>query len=175
MAEVYWKGLKASEKLCELLPERIAKSKIREIYKYALQPTKDRMQSNVGKTGTTGRLWYSIDTTIIGSSFNTMYGIVGPRRSRNTWNQQGRHAYAVEVGTSAHTITVKNAKAMPVYSGGRVAGFVKTMKHKGSAAKYPFRRGITSTIIQVAQRTTKKFGEVINREIDNITKQFGGI
>ena len=59
LSNVRWEGLKAIEVMADTLPTKIANQKLRQAFRYALEPTKKEMRTNVPVR--TGRLWYSID------------------------------------------------------------------------------------------------------------------
>jgi hypothetical protein len=62
---------------------------------------------------------------------------------------------------------------MPLYKAKVFLGFVKRIKHKGSEGKQPFKRAIDSTWQDVANRVSKKLGEIMSNEIKTIQRHYG--
>ena len=177
LSNVRFKGFKAFEVMTKTLPDKINKKLVRHSFKYALEPTKKAMQDNINK-GRTGRLWYSVGITVSGDTLQGgAFAIVGPRRKKFSWDQQGWHSHLVEVGTKAHTITSKKGNMMPVFrkgSSGPVA-WARKIEHKGSKAIKPFSRGIDSTWRNVNSRLVDKSAELMRIEIKSIFQQYGTV
>lgn len=177
LSNVRWEGLKELEVMSTILPGRIITWKLREAYKYALEPTRNAMRNNVARRS--GRLYYSIDTTIMGgaqANTLTMYGIVGPRRKRGVWNMQGWAAHLVEEGTKPHDINAGARNSMPLYKAKRFLGFVKRIKHSGTKNNsnlHPFRRAIDATWQDVGARISSRVGESMAKEIEAIKREYG--
>src|SRR6056300_812309 len=144
LSNVNWKGMKALEVMLDVLPTKLAKANVRKAYKYALEPTKQAMLSNI-PADRTGKLKYSIDITHGGTQeLQQAYAVVGPRRKRFVWNQQGWHAHMIESGTRPHKIpkgaltSFIGAKKMPVFTKAGFVGFARQIKHKGAKGRFPF-------------------------------------
>lgn len=175
LSDVNWKGTEAIIKMAEILPSKIAGNRLKEAYKYALTETLTKMQSMVPRGGT-GKLWYSIAITVTGGpNIENLKAIVGPRRKRFTWNQQGWHAHLIEKGTKPHTITVSTSNAMPIYKNGKQLGFQKSVDHPGTRAFQPFKRSIDLTWPQVGKKASEKVRQLMAVEIENIKKEFGNV
>ena len=173
---VQWKGMKALEVMNLTLPDRLAGQKLRRAYRFALKPTKTEAQKNVSKINRTSALFHSIDTNIYGRDINTMYGVVGPRRKKNTWNMKGRHAYPVELGTKAHKITAKAGKVIPIITKQGFTGrFAKSIDHPGSQGKFPFKKAMDSTYGIVGKTAADKVAEIMDKEIRDIWNQYGQV
>jgi hypothetical protein len=176
LSNVKWEGLRAIEKIADILPSRLAGKKISAAYRYALTPTKQAMLMRIPRDKT-GRLKHSIAITIkTNADLNQMYGVVGPRRRKNTWNMQGWHAHLIEKGTKAHTITAGEGKMMPVFTKAGFTGeYAKSIDHPGSTGSEPFKRSIDSTWRDVGQKVANKVGELMAKEIKNIKEQYGKV
>jgi hypothetical protein len=175
LSNVSWKGMKAVEVMMNTLPDKLGGKKLREAYKFSLKPTKEKMLTNI-PPDKTGRLKYSIDTTIGGTKELTeMFAVVGPRRKRNVWNQQGWHAHLVEAGTKAHTIKAGPGKMMPVFGKSGFVGFAKSIEHKGARGTFPFRKAMDVTWPEVAGKVSEKVAQIMREEIKNITQQYGNV
>lgn len=175
LSNVSWKGMKALEVMADTLPDRLAGNKLAAAYRYALKPTKDLMRANLPNRRT-GALWHSIDTDIERSiNINEMFGVVGPRRKRNTWNMSGWHSHLIESGTKPHKITAGPGKMMPIFGKGGVVGYAKSIQHKGSKAYKPFSRAMDSTWMLVGARVSEKVSDIMATEIRAIWREFGHV
>jgi hypothetical protein len=175
LSNVSWKGMKALEVILDILPTKMAKSKVKAAYKYALDPTKQAMLANIPKDRT-GRLKHSIDITHGGTQeLQQAFAVVGPRRKRFTWNMQGWHSHLIEAGTKGHTITAGRGKMMPIFKGGGVVGFAKSIDIKGVKGTFPFKRAMDTTWMFVADRVADKVGEIMRKEIKLIQNQYGNV
>ena len=176
LSNVNWKGLKALEVMADILPTRIGGKKLRAAYRYALTPTRDLMRNNL-PPNRSGSLWYATDITIGGTQdLQQMYGLVGPRRRKNTWNMQGWHAHIIEQGTKPHTITAGPGKMMPIFNNAGFTGkFAKSIDHPGSEAKKPFSKAVSSTWNTVADRVVDKVAGIMREEIKSINAQYGQV
>jgi hypothetical protein len=176
LSNVSWKGLKAVDVMLNTLPEKLGGKKLREAYRFSLKPTKEKMLSNLSGHEETGRLKYSIATTIGGTKdIRQMFGVTGPRRKRNVWNQQGYMAHAVETGTTPHTITAGPGKMMPIFTKAGLVGFAKSIKHQGTRDYKVFSKAMDSTFGVVADKISDKVAQIMREEIRNITKQYGNV
>lgn len=175
LSNVRWSGMDSVIKMTEILPSKIAGSRLRESFRFAMKSTRDEMRANVRNR--TGKLWHSIDITISGGdSIDQMYAVVGPRRKRNVWNQQGFHAHLVEKGTKPHVIKASPGKVMPVFTKTGFTGqFAKEIQHKGSRAYMPFSRAIDSTWETVGKKVADKVAEILKVEINNIKSTYGDL
>jgi len=176
-SNVRWEGKKAFEKMTEILPSKIGGQKLRKAYKFALMPTKKKMKDNIPK-GRTGALWYSVDTSIGGAKdIQSMFGIVGPRRKKNTWNMKGWHSHLYEAGVKPHVIKAKTGKGMPVFVKGASGpvGYAKEIKHPGYPGRYPFKKAIDSTWKNVGIRVSDKVAEIMRDEIKDINNKYGSV
>jgi len=174
LSDIRWDGIEAVEKLCEILPEKIAGRKLAEAFKYALKPTEDAMKSgvNVG----TGKLYHSIGIAIeTGKDIREMKATVGPRRKKYTWNMQGWHAHLIEKGTKSHNIVSKKQQGMPMYKFKKLLGFAKKIEHPGFGGTEPFKKSIDATWQEVGNRASEKIGQILGDEIEAIKKQFGSV
>jgi hypothetical protein len=176
LSNVTFRGAKAFEKMTEILPDKIAGQKLGAAYRYALKPTLNKMRENL-PPNRTGRLWYATALTVSSSKdIKQMYALVGPRRKRNVWNQQGWHAHLVEKGVKPHVITAGRGKLMPIFTKSGFTGkFAKKIMHPGSRAFKPFQNSIDATWGQVGNRASDKVAKIMREEIDNIWDQFGSI
>ena len=176
LSNIRWEGIKAIEKIADILPSRLAGKKISTAYRYALKPTKDAMLMRIPRDKT-GRLKHSIAITIKqNQDLNQMFGVVGPRRKRNVWNMQGWHAHLVEKGTKAHTITAAEGRMMPVFTkAGFTGNYAKSIDHPGARGTEPFKRSIDSTWSLVGKRVADKVSELMAKEIKSIKDQFGKV
>ena len=182
LSNVQWTGLKAIGVMMDTLPDKIAGKRLRESYRYALKPTKDAMLNNI-PSDRTGRLKYSIDTTIGGGQqLKEMFGVIGPRRKRNVWNMQGWHAHIIEDGTKAHKIpkgrltSVFGAKKMPVWTKAGFTGqYVRQLSHGGSRGYKPFRKALDGSWTKVADRVSDKVAEIMRIEIKEINAKYGKV
>jgi len=175
LSNVRFKGFKALQVMADTLPAKMNKKLARKAFKYSLQPTKKAMKDNVKIKS--GRLWHSIDTTVSGNEIQSgAYAIVGPRRKRFSWNQQGWAANLVEGGTKPHTIKAGPGKLMPIFTKAGFTGeFAKSIEHKGSKAKKPFRRAIDSTWKNVNNRFVDKTSELMRNEIKMVFQKYGTV
>jgi len=181
LSNVTWKGLKSLEVMLDILPEKLAKANVRKAYKYALEPTKQAMLTLIPKDRT-GNLRRSIDITHGGTQqLQQAYAVVGPRRKRFTWNQQGWHSHLVESGTKAHKIpkglltSFVGAKKMPVFTKAGFVGFARQINHKGTPGTFPFRRSMDATWEKVADRVADKIAGIMREEIKVIQNQYGNV
>ena len=86
LSNVGWKGLKAIDKMLDILPEKLGGQKLRSAYRFALKPTVQKMRENL-PPNRTGALWHATDMTIGGTKdINEMFALVGPRRNRTNIN-----------------------------------------------------------------------------------------
>jgi len=176
LSNVSWKGLKAVEVMLNTLPDKLGGKKLREAYKFSLKPTKQAMLSNLGGHEKTGRLKYSIDTTIGGTrDIRQMFGVTGPRRKRNVWNQQGWHAHLLESGSKPHTITAGPGKMMPIFGPSGLVGFAKSIEHQGTRDYKVFSKAMDSTWMFVADKISDKVAQIMREEIKNIQIQYGNV
>jgi len=174
MAEVELKGIKALEVIADTLPRDIEKSDLKKIYRQALQITRDQMRANLPENRT-GALWYATDVTISGDMryAGGIYGIVGPRRKRGAYRQQGQHAHIIESGSKPHTIRNKYGKPMPVFRKGRLLGVYKAVEHPGTKPQRPFSRAIFSTWMRVSEYVTDHIAGVMRKNIKTSFVRFG--
>ena len=174
-SDVHWKGLKALEVMVDFLPTKIAKAKVKDAYTYALTPTKNTMLMYI-PSDRTGALKHSIDITHGGGQeLQRAFAVVGPRRKRHVWNMQGWHSFLVEQGTKRHTIQSKSGKGMPVFQGGGVVKYVKSIEHPGTKGTKPFTRAVDVSWGNVADRVADKLAEVMRDEIKAIFVQYGDV
>ena len=176
LSNVRWEGMKAVEVMTKTLPKKLGGQKLRSAYRYALKPVLNDMRNNIPRHKT-GRLLHATAINIGGNQdLESMFAVVGPRRKRGSWNQQGWHAHLVEGGTKPHTITAGEGKLMPVFNKSGFTGeFAKVIEHKGSRAYRPFSRGIDSNWGNVANTVSDKMAEIIRQELKNIYTQYGSI
>lgn len=176
LSNVRWKGMKAFGIMLDVLPTKIGGQKLREAYRFALKPTLNKMRENL-PPNRTGALWYSTQLTILGTQeLQQMYALVGPRRKRGVWNQQGWHAHLIEAGTKPHIITAGAGKLMPTFRKSGFTGlFAKKVKHSGTPALRPFQRAIDSTFNRVNDRVVDKVSEIMRSEIKSIFVQYGEV
>lgn len=175
LSNVQWKGMKAIEVMFQTLPDKLGGKRLKEAYKFALMPTKDAMKANI-PADRTGKLKYSIDTTIGGAQdLPSLFGVIGPRRKRNVWNMQGWHAHLIEKGTKGHTITAGPGKKLPIFQGGGIVGFVKSFVHPGQPGRFPFKKSMDTTWGAVASRIADKVAEIMRFEIKSINQQYGKV
>ena len=175
LSNVSWKGMKALEVMADTLPDRLAGKKLAEAYKYALDPTKELMKHNLPNRRS-GALWHSIATDVERSvNINDMFGIVGPRRKKNTWNMSGWHSFMIEGGTKPHTITAGPGKVMPIFGPGGIVGYAKSIQHKGSRAYKPFSKAIDSTWPIAATRASNRVAGIMDDEIRDIWSAYGKV
>lgn len=176
LSNIEWKGVKAIEKIADILPSRLAGKKMSAAYRYALLPTKQAMLMRIPRDKT-GRLKHSIAITIKpNADLAQMFGVVGPRRKRNVWNMQGWHAHLVEKGSKPHTITAPEGKMMPVFNKAGFTGeYAQSIDHPGSRGTEPFKRSIDSTWGEVGKKVAEKVGELIASEIKSIKAQYGKV
>jgi hypothetical protein len=176
LSNVAWKGSKAIAVMLNVLPDKIAGKKLSEAYRFALKPTLDKMKANL-PPNRTAALWHATALSILGGkNSNTMFALVGPRRKRFVWNQQGWHAHLVEKGTKPHEITAGPGKLMPIFTKSGFTGqYAKTINHPGSRAFKPFQRSIDATWNIVGERVSDKVAEIMRDEIKLINVQYGQV
>jgi hypothetical protein len=177
LSDVHWKGMKALEVMANVLPDKIGGQKLRDAYRYALEPTRTQMRENIPRKRT-GNLWLATDITIKSgfSGIDTMFGVVGPRRKKHTYAQQGWHSHIIEMGSKPHTITAGPGKLMPIFtSAGFTGRFAKSIQHPGSKAFKTFQRAIDSTWRNVADRVSDKVAVIMRSEIKAIWREFGHV
>jgi len=174
LSNIRWKGMKAFEEMTAILPDKIGGQKLKSAYRFALKPTLGKMRDAL-PANRTGKLWYATAINIGGGKeLKNIFGLVGPRRKKNTWNMQGWHAHLIESGTKAHKI--KSKSAMPVFAKGGFTGkFAKTINHPGSTAFKPFQKSIDSTWGTVSLRVSDKVSDIMRGEISNIWKEYGNV
>ena len=174
LSNVHWRGLKALEVMADVLPKKIGGQKLREAYRFALTPVREKMRNNL-PNNRTGALYYATDITIGGTQeLQQMYGLVGPRRKRNTWNQKGWHAHIIESGTKPHVITSSKG-GMPIFAGAGKIGYAKKLDHPGTRAIKPFSKAIDISWNQVADDVSDKVAKIMREEIKTIQVQYGQV
>lgn len=173
LSNVRWKGVKAIEEMTKVLPTKIANQKMREAIRFSLTPLRNDMRSKLPRK--TGKLWFATDITIgTGSKLEDFYGVVGPRRKKGIWNQQGWHAHLIEKGTKRHVIKSKNG-SMPVYSRGKLVGYFKEIEVKGIKGRFPYKSSIDSNYGTVGKAFSDKVSDILVQEIKNIKSQYGDL
>lgn len=169
---VSWKGIEKIEAMQKRLGRAFTEREQSQAIRYSLVSMRKEMRDNIDKQRT-GNLWYATDITIKkagvtntgGGVAITVDGIVGPRRARYKWNQQGHHAYVYELGSKPHTIRSRYGTPMPVYRKGKLLGVFDAITHSGSKGRYPFSRAIKSRTPEVSRRLVQKFGMILRKNI----------
>ena len=164
------KGLKRFEKLMQKMGRAFTRREQISALKFALKPVRDQMRENIPRNKT-GNLWTSIAVSEDPSSskFASVGGfpviqvgaIVGSRRKKGAFGQQGWSSHLLEWGAKPHTITAREGKMIPIKG-----GFAKSVQHPGIRGKKIFTKAINQSLFEVEGRLLTKYQAIMAKSMN---------